>query len=154
MSRIGIVLRLCVFSSFLAVVSAVTLASPVEPGWSASTSLCGTAEAHQARWQNAHRKLLGTWAQGNYERAALVAGAMSGIAREALSDARSAPARTRSARAFRSRIVAVHEGQRSAAALFVDAMIAGGAGRMGAAGRAYAQANITLLRAGFVGDYC
>jgi len=102
----------------------------------------------------AHQKLLSTWAQGNYERAALVAGSMSGIAREALADARSAPARTRSARAFRSRIVAVHEGQRTAAALYVDAMIDGGAGRMTAAGRAYAAANITLLRAGFVGEYC
>lgn len=120
----------------------------------AGAGLCSTAEAHQLRWGAAHKKLLRAWSQGNYERAALVAGSMATIAREALVDARSAPARTRSARAYRARIVTVHEGQRHAAALYVDAMIDGGAGRNRNAGRSYAAANATLLRAGFVTDYC
>jgi hypothetical protein len=82
----------------------------------------------------------------DYERAAIVAESMAGVAREALDDARSAPARRRGERAFRARILAVHQGQRAAAGL--------GAGRTWAASRSYAESNATLLRAGFVGDYC
>lgn len=143
--RIGICCALAASTALVAVAA---------PATAATTSLCGRAEYHQARWQTGHARLLRAWSQGNYERAAVVAGSMSRIAREALADARSAPARRASARAFRARIVGVHEGQRRAAVLYVDAMLDAGAGRMRDAGRTYAQANVVQLRAGFVGDYC
>jgi hypothetical protein len=76
------------------------------------------------------------------------------IARDALEDARGYPATRPGARAFRARIVQVHDGQRRAAALYVAAFVHLGARLMQAGGRAYQEGNVTLLRAGFVGDYC
>ena len=146
-------IRVCELVIFAAL-GLLLLFAAVQPATAAATGLCSTAEQHDRRWQTLHRKLISTWASGNYERAAIVAGSMAGVAREALDDARSAPARRRGERAFRARIVAAHQGQRAAAGLFVDAMLAAGAGRTLAAGRSYAEANATLLRAGFVGGYC
>jgi hypothetical protein len=138
----------------LAALAALLLLSATQTATAASTGLCSTAEQHDRRWQTLHHKLLRTWATGNYERAAVVAGSMAGVAGEALGDARDARARRSGERAIRARLVAVHQGQRAAAGLYVDAMLAAGAGRTRAASRAYAEANVTLLRSGFVGDYC
>ncbi|HET9288448.1 MAG TPA: hypothetical protein VFO26_12915 [Gaiella sp.] len=134
--------------------AALAFASTGHPASSSATSLCSAAERHQARWMSEQRRLLLAWRQANWERAALVAGSMARIARQALDDARGAPGGTSSARAFRARIVRVHEGQRRAAVLYVDAMVAAGAGRTRQAGRSYQEANVVLLRSGFVGDYC
>jgi hypothetical protein len=145
--------RVCELA-IIAALGLLLLITAVQPATGASAGLCNTAERHDRQWQTLHRKLVTTWASGNYERAAVVAGSMAAVARGALEDARSAPARRSGERAFRARIIAVRQGQRAAAGHFVDAMVAASAGRAQAAGRSYAQANVTLPRAGFVGDYC
>jgi hypothetical protein len=75
------------------------------------------------------------------------------VASDALEDARGYPARRSGARAFKARIIQVHEGQRRAAVLYVEAFVHFGARRMRAGGQAYQEGNVTLLRAGFVGDF-
>ena len=146
-------IRVCELAVLVAI-AALLLLTAVQTAPAASSGLCGTAESHDRRWQTLHHKLIRTWASGNYERAAVVAGSMAAVARQASEDARNAPARRRGERAFRARIIAVHQAQRTAAGLYVEAMLAGGAGRTRAAGVAYAEASATLLRTGFVGDYC
>jgi hypothetical protein len=147
------VIRVCELAIVVAL-GALLLLSAVQIAPAASTGLCSSAESHDRQWQTLHQKLIRTWASGNYERAALVAGSMAAVAHEALEDTRNAPARRRGERAFRAKLIAVHLAQRTAAGLYGQAMLAGGAGRTRAAGLAYAEASATLLRAGFVGDYC
>ena len=137
----------------LLVLAAAQTVPAARTGASAASGLCSTADRHQARWETGHAQMLRAWRATNWERAAVAAGGLARIARQALADARTYAATSSGARAFKVKVVRAHEGQRRAAALFVEAMVAAGAGRF-QAGRSLQEANLALLRAGFVGDYC